>query len=99
MKPEHALFVSRFANRFAVNLPDDAREIRVLVPGTGAFVDQLIVALLKAAMSRLALLSLRFGTLILVLFDVVLSHFPGLVRIVFVHALERLQRIGTEILW
>ncbi len=38
----------------------------------------------------LRLLSLRFGTLFLcVLFDVVLGHFPSLVPVVLVHALER----------
>jgi hypothetical protein len=34
-----------------------------------------------------------------VIFDVVLSYFPGLIRVVLVHALESLQRVGTEILF
>src|SRR4029453_5049400 len=45
----------------------------------------------------LGLLWLRCGVLILVFFYVVLSHFPGFVRVVLVHALERLQRIGAEV--
>src|SRR6266699_3677684 len=48
----------------------------------------------------LRLLCLRLGTLFLyVLFHVIPGYFPGLIRIVFVHALERLQRIGSEILF
>src|SRR2546423_346923 len=52
-----------------------------------------------AATSRYALLLLRLGTLFLyILFQVVLGDFPGLVRVVLVHALERLQSVGSEIL-
>src|SRR2546423_7945068 len=48
----------------------------------------------------LRLLCLRLGTLFLyVLFHVILGRFSSLVRIVFVHALECLQRIGSEILF
>src|SRR5207248_9916944 len=44
------------------------------------------------------LLWLRLGTLFLyVLFHVVLGDFPGLVGVVLVHALERLQRVGSKI--
>src|SRR4029077_7644425 len=54
---------------------------------------------LTAATSRYALLCLRLGTLFLcVLFLVVLGHFPSLVRVVLVDALERLQCVGPEIL-
>src|SRR5436189_3561262 len=61
--------------------------------------ERLRAAPLTAATSRYALLCLRLGTLFLyVLFYVVLGHFPSLVRVVLVHALERLQRIGSEIL-
>src|SRR5512132_810716 len=60
--------------------------------------ERLRAALLTAAMSCYALLLLRLGTLFLcVLFHIVLGHFPSLVRVVLVHALERLQRIGSEI--
>src|SRR5436190_22871681 len=53
---------------------------------------------LTAAMGRYALLWLRLGTLFLyVLFHVVLGDFPSLVRIVFVHALECLQRVESKI--
>src|SRR6266480_2829503 len=62
--------------------------------------ERLPAAPLTAATSRYALLWLRLGTLFLyVLFRVILGHFPSLVRVVFVHALERLQRIGSEILF
>ena len=61
--------------------------------------ERLRAAPLTAATSRYALLWLRLGTLFLyILFHVVLGDFPGLVRVVLVHALERLQRIGSEIL-
>src|SRR6266480_6715606 len=61
--------------------------------------ERLRAAPLTAATSRYALLWLRLGTLFLyVLFHVILGHFPSLVRVVFVHALERLQRVGSEIL-
>src|SRR5881227_3385504 len=60
--------------------------------------ERLRAAPLTAATSRYALLWLRLGTLFLyVLFHVVLGDFPSLVRIVFVHALERLQRVGSKI--
>src|SRR6266480_2149672 len=62
--------------------------------------ERLPAAPLTAATSRYALLWLRLGTLFLyVLFHVILGHFPSLVRVVFVHALERLQRIGSEVLF
>src|SRR5262249_416886 len=55
-------------------------------------------ALPVPVVSGYALFSFRFGNLVLVLFHIVFSHFPALVRIVLFHALERLQRIGSEVL-
>src|SRR4029077_9845622 len=47
--------------------------------------------------NSLGSLSLRCGTLVLVVFHVVLSDFPTLVRIVLIHALECLKGIRSEI--
>src|SRR5215510_13474742 len=53
----------------------------------------------NASYDSLGLLRLRFGTLICILFHVVLSNFPSVVRIVLLHRLEGFQRIGSEVLF